>query len=114
MKYQTIKGANKRPALCKSSWLQFISLAGLAKYRLDYRASIEHSCSAGELAYKVAVLPFFFVKIFILLTTGLRNSAVPQWCQAILIAEYRDAPPYSDLLTEERLAYIVKAQYFVS
>ena len=43
-----------RPALCKSVWLQFISLAGLA----EHTASIEHSCSAGKLAYKVTVLPF--------------------------------------------------------
>ena len=55
MNYETTKGAKKHPALFKSAWLQFISLAGLAKY--TYRASIEHSCSAGELADKVAVLP---------------------------------------------------------
>ena len=61
MNYETTKGAKKHPALFKSAWLQFISLAGLAKY--TYRASIEHSCSAGELACKVAMLASFFVVV---------------------------------------------------
>ena len=63
---QTTKGAKKRPALCKSAWLQFISLAGLCQV---YRASIEHRYSVGELADKVAMLPFFFI----LLTMDLRK-----------------------------------------
>ena len=60
MNYQATKGAKKRTRLCAIALgYSFMSLAGLTQ---EYRASIEHSCSAGELARRVAMLPLFCVK----------------------------------------------------
>ena len=49
----------------------FISLAGLVKYT-EPRSNTDSCCSAGELAHKGAMLPFFFLRNFILLTVDLR------------------------------------------
>ena len=41
----------------------FISLAGLVKYT-EPRSNTDSCCSAGELAHKGAMLPFFFLEKF--------------------------------------------------